>query len=274
MKDYGPVRSVPEFLERVLAVSRQWTDGGEAEEGLWYRGVCDARLDLVPGAYWRQTCDEESLFLSFRAMAPPYLPHEPRDGWEWYYLMQHYGLPTRLLDWTERPLVALYFAITLPDGECLTASDRTPCVWILDPVALNELTTLQRSYVFVPGDEEEMSWWLPPLCGRGNSVKQFEGSDSFKDNAMPVAIFPKRNNPRIVAQLGVFTVHGMAEASLEDIFAEVTQPERRRLIRIEIDAAQCRDLLEQLHTLRVDHSALFPEPASVAKDLKRFYKVG
>jgi hypothetical protein len=32
--------------------------------------------------------------------------------------------------------------------------------------------------------------------------------------------------------------------------------------------------LEQLHTLRVDHSALFPEPASVAKDLKRFYKVG
>ena len=55
----------------------------------------------------------------------------PADEWEWYFLMQHYGVPTRLLDWTENPLIAIYFAV---EGH---KADRDAAVWALDPTWLN-----------------------------------------------------------------------------------------------------------------------------------------
>ena len=47
----------------------------------------------------------------FRFRAPRYLDLRPLNDWEWLFLMQHYGLPTRLLDWTESSLIGLYFAL-------------------------------------------------------------------------------------------------------------------------------------------------------------------
>src|SRR6516164_9147939 len=64
---------------------------------------------------------------------------KPADRWEWYFLMQHYGAPTRLLDWTDGALIALYFAVR-PHVESDEFEGKNAVVWALDPGCLNDLS--------------------------------------------------------------------------------------------------------------------------------------
>src|ERR1039457_4572965 len=163
---------------------------------LWCRGHDDLGYDLVPSALRYPTEDLRNtalnLMADFRRLGEIKLSRPPRwdEEFRWVQLAQHYGVPTRLLDWTESPIVALYFASQNPkvDGG----------VYVMNPVDLNRASFPSRPRIL---DQHQDSKILEQYL-------RLTGSTSPKKKLKTVAINPVWNSERLIAQKGVFTLHG------------------------------------------------------------------
>lgn len=234
---------------------------------MWYRGDRNGNNELIPGAYWRPDYSENDPWIDFQQGAPAYLEKEPNDEWEWYFLAQHYGLPTRLLDWTESPIAALYFA--LHEWDAKTA----PAVWVLEPAEFNRLS-VNFPYVPSPTLDNLTSIWLPSKLESTTEWSSPVSNEIFR-NEYPLAIYPRRANARIAAQRGTFTIHGGSRCSIEALVKSNTSghPDadgvlaKINLIGTDADQAR-RDLL----ALGIRHSALFPELEYYVRELKEYHR--
>ena len=100
----------------------------------WFRGSSNIDYGLLPGIIWREAMDREGTYVhNFLVRYQAYTDKSVSNPWERYALMQHHGLPTRLLDWTSSPLNAIFFALNQdPDKN----TDRV--IWMLDPRSFNK----------------------------------------------------------------------------------------------------------------------------------------
>ena len=105
--------------------------------------------------------------MEFKRRGLPYIAQLPDNDWEWLSLAQHFGLATRLLDWTENPLVAAFFATLNLNNK------RDRVIYAL----------------------------------RLNSI-EISNEDASPFDIDKVTLYePKHLSPRIIAQMGIFTVH-------------------------------------------------------------------
>ncbi|MFD4122128.1 FRG domain-containing protein [Alcaligenes faecalis] len=219
---------------------------------IWFRGHSDASWQLLPSYLRLQSqMSEGTLLKRFKQSAALLLPREPKDSFDWLFLMQHYGLPTRLLDWTESPLVALYFAV----HDTSVADDVDGALWILKPSELNKVAHIndQNEEFFIPSfEDEELANYRLEVISAGPKRTQL----------LPVASLATRNNTRIQAQLGVFTIHHLDSIAIEEV------GDKSHTIKYEIPADARPNLRRELKLLGYSKFTLFPELSSIGENLR------
>lgn len=246
--------SVAAYIEVVTSIRARWTRAYQTLFDPWFRGQRLAAWRLVPGLYRHDLAgDEADMRMEFRRRAVQLIPgHMPTDDWQWYFLMQHHGAPTRLLDWTDSALLALFFAVnsnlaSRPDVEGDAA------VWMLDPWALNGA---------VLGDHRvyDTSW-----NEAGSYLPVLPSVDV--QPSLPIAVDPPHFTTRVAVQRSHFTVFG----SDADGLTRVATRNTRMLAKITIPRRAVAQIRVDLGTCGIRDTSVFPDLEGLSRELVRLY---
>jgi hypothetical protein len=181
---------------------------------------------------------------------------EPSDSvWNWLALAQHHGLPTRLLDWTYSPFVALHFATADVKRYELDA-----VVWMVDYVgAQREAPEPLRAAL----RDEGMDVFTAELLDRvAPGRRELEQLGDFV-----VFLEPPSINPRIVNQYALFSLMSRADARLDDWLAD--RPELAR--KVIVPARLKWEIRDKLDQANVTERVLFPGLDGLSRWLARYY---
>lgn len=265
------VKTLRDFIALVKKIDKEWDKKSPGNCDIWFRGVADEAFELVPSLVWSElTGYEDSLVIDFRnAYLASY--HERLDSnWELYSLMRHYGLKTRLLDWTRSAQMGLFFALyDRNSGDTdvpIACQNKDAAVWVMDPVTLNQLA-LGEACIFAVGLGGKVTdSYLP------KPLKPAELRET-PIPCKPIAMEAPWVNPRIIAQSGVFTVHGTERYPVSYYFEKSNDKNvHSRLHKIIIPSAYKKSIFEELRVLGLTEYAVFQDLDTLCMELNRMYR--
>lgn len=255
-----------EALNEILFEQPYDTKIGRNRSSCLYRGLPDESYRLVTSL--KRNCKDKknelegSVLWNFTKYAAKEDPELKNSVWRQIIIGQHHGLPTRLLDWSYSPMVAMHFATS---GENMETMDQHNCaVWKIDIPEMN--TKMPEIYRKKLQEERAYLLTVEMMDALASNLKKFD--QDMGADALPL-IEPPSIDQRIINQYSYFMVVPAGVTDVEEFLDRHTEKTTKYIIDKSLKW-RLRDMLDQMN---MNERSIYPGLDGLTQWIKRHYYV-